>query len=463
MGYFDKWYSWLFTPLTSALNKIGSGVSQGISGYIQDAKKRNEIDPASYFTGFEDIEQRLIDAGYGDRVGANYWSKLQYNQTGLQDILSDLGFRTGADRFWENARMQYGEYLSGLESERFQNEYNSDIQKASRERQAGLNPDLLGTGDSANAVSPAEDTNNVLPPENDALDQLSSFAGVLGDCFNFAMQGIGFIQQFQSNRNKILMERTQLESSYQDFANKFILNNTPSEFPGDDWADKPYTDSDGNSGTVGDFFGSASSYIASGIVDAFKSYKRDYSGMFSKKQWRHIQSLISKQVNSLPTTKDQFIGWRDQLASKVDYAVNSQSSYYERDFDELRKVLQPLISVNDEIRKLSLEYQKRSIEAGSSEASYSKDYYDSLSGSAMAGLTVGIQSGQLVGLGLDNYIKSLNNKVESARKKVINDLTRLADNGNWFAKLMLFKYSLTSTSLETYSPSFGLIGKSIGN
>lgn len=455
MGYFDKWYSWLLTPLSSALNKIGTGVSQGISGYINDAKARQEKDPSSYFTGFEDIEQRLIDAGYGDRVGANYWSKLQYNQTGMQSILGDLGFRTGADAFWENARMQYGEYLSGLESERFQNEYNSDLQKSSRMRQAGQNPDLLGTGDSANAVAPAEDTNNVLPPENDAMTQLSTFAGVLGDCFEFAMQTVGFTQEFQSNRNNILMQRTQLESSYQDFANKFILNNTPSEFPAEDWADKPYVHPDFGEGVVGDFFGSPEQYIASQIKDAFRAYQKQYGSMFTKKQWRHIDQMISKQVNSLPTTSEQWSGWRSQLTDKVDYAMNNSSRYYENEFDELRRALKPLIDLNDEIRSMMLKRGLSEQKSGLAQADYSIDYYNALSGTAMAGFTQGIQSSELQGLGLDNYMKSLNNKVENARKSVVTTLSDMADNGNVFAKAMLFRYSIVSSII---SPAVNIVG-----
>ena len=402
-----------------------------------------------YFTGFEDLEQRLIELGYGDRVGANYWNKLQYNESASQKLLSSLGFRTGADTFWENARMQYGEYLSGLMAEAKQNEYNTPSEQASRMRQAGQNPDLLGTGDVANAVAPAEDTNNTLPENiSGTVEEMASFLAGIGGFFSQALSMAGSFQQLSSGRLALKQQRIALEDQGISFADHFLISHTPEEFP--EWnPEAEYVDSDGNVGRVGDYFSDAASYMRSKITDAWKEHKSRYGGYVKDRDWQQIDKYISHMVNSLPTTSEQYAAWRKQAEDKLAYGQARDSEFYATEFNELRKANMEYRKSLDEVMKIVADLQKHQSSAGIAEADYNKALYDSMDGSTMgqyqmqsAGQQVQAQGLQIEGLGYENALKRINKIAEEAKNRLIDRWTEMADQGSVFANFMLWQYSL---------------------
>lgn len=118
------------------------------------------------------VEQYLSDHGFAEQVAGNPYTNIQYRQSPWQKFLSTkLGLRTGYDTALEQASLQSREYLAGLLQQQYQNEYNDPAAQAARMRQAGLNPDLLGTEGVADSATPPAD-NSVMSPDTFAADSV---------------------------------------------------------------------------------------------------------------------------------------------------------------------------------------------------------------------------------------------------------------------------------------------------
>lgn len=112
-------------------------------------------------------------SGYGqyDKLFQNNpYRNLEYKQSFWQRIASALGFRTGADKFAEQAQLNAAEYDADVFALMQQNDFNSPSEQAERMREAGLNPDLLGTGDVAPAAQMRNDANGMQPTEGEGTD-----------------------------------------------------------------------------------------------------------------------------------------------------------------------------------------------------------------------------------------------------------------------------------------------------
>lgn len=112
-------------------------------------------------------------SGYGqyDKLFQNNpYRNLEYKQSFWQRIASALGFRTGADKFAEQAQLNAAEYDADVFALMQQNDFNSPSEQAERMRDAGLNPDLLGTGDVAPAAQMRNDANGMQPTEGEGTD-----------------------------------------------------------------------------------------------------------------------------------------------------------------------------------------------------------------------------------------------------------------------------------------------------
>lgn len=112
-------------------------------------------------------------SGYGqyDKLFQNNpYRNLEYKQSFWQRIASLLGFRTGADKFAEQAQLNAAEYDADVFALMQQNDFNSPSEQAERMREAGLNPDLLGTGDVAPAAQMRNDANGMEPTEGEGTD-----------------------------------------------------------------------------------------------------------------------------------------------------------------------------------------------------------------------------------------------------------------------------------------------------
>lgn len=201
------------------------------------ASLSDALDVTRSVLGKSDASEVVSSApsGYGDDYDQlfanNPYRNLQYNESTWQKLLSLVGLRTGKDAFYENAAIQAKEYDASVFSQIFQNQYNSELAKQLRMRQAGLNPDLQGIGDASEAVSPADDPNGMPDSTADDAAQISSlvtgFASSIISAFGTATQiykNIAEVKQISETINGLAVSNA---STMVDFIDKVIVGSVP--------------------------------------------------------------------------------------------------------------------------------------------------------------------------------------------------------------------------------------------
>lgn len=182
-------------------------------------------------TGLENLshDNKMYDALFK----ANPYTNLTYNKSSWQDFLSRLGFRTDYDRWMEDAQVNKAEYDAQVASIIQQNEFNSPEAQAGRMRDAGLNPDLLGTQGVSDSASPTQDVNGMMQNAgnefNEAFTQVQNFASGIMSMFQL---GTGLAKDFMTFRQMqqgIAGQDVSLAKSFMDFADNYVLKSAPTE------------------------------------------------------------------------------------------------------------------------------------------------------------------------------------------------------------------------------------------
>lgn len=141
------------------------------------------------------------------RYHAQLQPYLNYNyKNGILDRLGNFfGFNTGEDRYRMEMQDRARQMLGSLLNDQFQNDYNSAKAQASRQRDAGLNPDLAGdaSGDPAaqmeQPLSPIDPSVFEVPQE-----VMADITGILG----MATQGLTSVASFA----KLLADRKEVKT-----------------------------------------------------------------------------------------------------------------------------------------------------------------------------------------------------------------------------------------------------------
>lgn len=230
-------------------------------------------------------------SGYGQYdalFNANPYRNLQYKKTWWQDVVSALGFRTGADKWLEDARTNSAEYDAGIYSMIQQNDFNSPLAQAERMRNAGLNPDLLGVGDVAQGAKPSEDPNGMSPTDsgfedvNTALNIVSSVGSSVMDLIPKTLAFMTNIQQLKGIRAENDLKELQFGNDAVALANRFFTEGITKQ----DYED---------AFTTGDFENllKASEKDSDYLTNSFLSSKKARKA-FKLAYGRHAQSLIAE-------------------------------------------------------------------------------------------------------------------------------------------------------------------------
>ena len=143
-----------------------------------DLKSRTGSTGLSY----QSSDNPMYDAYYKANPYVN-----QTYQKSVWDTIFDGIFRTGYDKWLDEMRVNSAQYDASVVDLEQQNLYNSETAKSDRMRQAGENPDLLGTGDVSDSATPAQDPQDVQIPDALDMSQVASFAGMIGQCFQGAL------------------------------------------------------------------------------------------------------------------------------------------------------------------------------------------------------------------------------------------------------------------------------------
>lgn len=280
-------------------------------------------------------------SGYGalyDQLFANNpYRNLNYNKSNWQQFMSWLGFRTDADRFQEEAQMNAAQTDFGIFQQIYQDRYNSEVAKAQRMREAGENPDLLGTGNVSEASSPVEDPQGMTP----GVSEEGIPGQVISTVVSAFNSGIGMATQFlqlDGLRSEIEGKNISNAENMMNVIQQRVLGMTPAEgFSTDaefqDW--KRATE---------------------------RKLRFQYGQAFfkgaSRRRWNRS---IDDFIGGLPTSKEQFKEWKERLGDAKSY-LYGRKDHWSEIVDIFDEVNQAIFDLQNEITENSKVKEKTSLD-----------------------------------------------------------------------------------------------------
>lgn len=381
-------------------------------GLFKDDPTQRGLNPDGSEKLSLDVNQPDVPAAYQGLLDANPYMNVDYKQSNWQRFLSNLGFRTGYDKRKEDMQLQANEWNANVASLAFENQFNSDAAKSGRMRAAGLNPDLLGTGDSANSAGMAEDTNPPAPTETDA-QSVSQFANVIMSAFSMAT---GFAKDIGTLRSLSLANQNQEIANVEGVVNgaqNFLLKHLP--------ADMPTSDEDWGNNAV---------EISSILESAYKPH-------MSKRAYRRFSNAVSGMFDKLPHEAEAYKTYLDKIRNKQEAHILGQSEYYDEQEEVLRDLVLPLVELND-----------RTIKATSTAQAVHAENTESYESASQA-LGVPEEAAGVESAGYEQKTQEFNmqRELRSTLSKIIHNLKKRADSGgrgSGFADTMLLTLSVLS-------------------
>lgn len=372
------------------------------------------------------IDVGAAPSGYGsmyDRLfSANPYRNLTYNKTWWQRTLSGLGFRTSADKFFEDAQIQAAEYDARIFELMQQNEFNEPSAQSDRMRAAGINPDLLGTGDVAEAASSAPDPNGMSSEVGNDFQSVRDFGMMIASCFSGAMamvkEGIDLYGMASDIEGKNIGNALSLD----ELANTVIRRNIPAEGFSDD----------------ADYLSWIEGLHQSPDLKWSQSLARSLG--LSRKSRKGFETAYESAIGNLPNTLEMFKQQRELAGEKLGYARQTDSKYYNQSFEVMQELNQPLTDLDDDLTEIQKKnavaqanVQSSEIENQGIQADIHGQYLDVLQ-SQDAGAKQGLN--EVEGLNLQHMQNEIDDAVKKARKSILATLSRLAESGNEFAAFM---------------------------
>lgn len=342
----------------------------------------------------------------------NPYANVNYRQSWIQKVLSGLGFRTNYDAYLEGMNLQAQEYDNAILQKEYDEEYNSPLAQAQRERQAGLNPNLTGNVSSGEASSVQDDGNPPVPPVADDLQTVTSFAGSVLQGVQIAVGIAGSLQGLQAAK----LENNSKLAAFAEDAILHVLPESYDDSSGVDWKS---------------------------VENYYPTLERMYGSMMSKRQFRKFVGLANNFAEGLSTGSKKWSMYKARADErKAYYRAVSGSDYSEQ--DEVMRIVSGELS--DMAINLFKERTYADTQTAKNDADYqnmvrpkenmnAKEYAYGYSGSEKAALDKASASTEL-GLKqnekeMSDYRKSLRSSFEGIMKK----LQDASDKGNSFASV----------------------------
>lgn len=292
-------------------------------------------------------------SGYGkyDELFANNpYRNLQYNKSAWQELGSWLGFRTDADRFQEEAQANAAEWDANVFAKMYDERYNSEASKAQRMREAGENPDLLGTQGVSEASGMPMDPQGMTAG---MPDDIQGFATGLIGCFNTAIGMAGQFMQLQQMKSGIEGQNISNAENMMNIIKQRVIGMTPAE----------------GFKTTEDF----DNWKKKVEATLRTNYGRAFFKGTSLRRWNRT---IDDFVGGLPQSNEQFKEWNERLQSAKDYRYGLKNHWDEaiEVFDVLNN---GLYALNNEITENTKTKEAteldRDIEKATNELQYETD------------------------------------------------------------------------------------------
>ena len=371
---------------------------------------------------------------YKGLAEANPYANPTYKRSWWQSLLSNLGFRTNYDSYLEGMNLQAQEYENSLLQKQYDEEYNSPMEQANRERLAGLNPNLTGNVSSGEASPLGDDGNPPVPPQADDLQMVTGFAGAVLEGVQAAFGLYGNIQSI--NQLKINNESSMMN----------LVKSAWSMIIPDIYENR----NDFESGRID-------------VSNYYNTLKKHFGHTMSKKKF---DSFVNR-VNAFANTAE---GWNMVYDTQTKKAIARKSMFSEFGGDGYSEWDDIMTSVGDvlgdlayKVNKLSLENDKYYQENVRPEELQNKEFYEqALDPTTMAKLDSNPDELKIT----ENQAKMSNLSVDQAEyskllrssfQSIMSKLEAAENRGNKFAPIVK---AVLSVWLMGLMPSMPSISKS---
>lgn len=268
------------------------------------------------------VDNPFAGTDYADMWENNPYRYLYYDPS----FWDNIGLSNKAKDANSEYQRLYDEYVAGIYEQQRQDAYNSESAQVERQRQAGLNPDLLGVENSQTGqmTPPNAGMNPALNGRSPALDAFGTITQVLG----FATSSLQAINQIKSLSIANFAGEAANFNTYMEQARPHIINEYALRFmerSDNDWADivetsNPYKSRKQRKDYNKAFYNLLSSSDFSASESAYKQLSADDRAM------KHfIGGIVDLELNFM---KADYRG-RTREAQTKGFLDNWRNQFYE--------------------------------------------------------------------------------------------------------------------------------------
>lgn len=382
-------------------------------------------------TGLENLSHG--NKMYDDLFKANPYTNLTYNKSSWQDFLSRLGFRTDYDRWLEDAQVNKAEYDAQVQSIIQQNEYNSPSAQAERMRQAGMNPDLLGTQGVSDSASPTQDVNGMMQNAGDefgqAFEKVQNFASTIMSMFQMGTGLAKDFMTFKQMQQGIAGQDVDLAKSFMDFADNYVLKSAPTEPFSNDREYRDYLDK-----------------IGKDLV--FNIPKQLHLSRRQRSIWNEVVSPTYFNSESFKNMTGNWLQTRknlDETAKTKSYSV-SKPIIGQDNWNAFNIVADNLGELANEVWKLEKKRFKAVSNKDISQAEAEQQIFDAQQQyrDGQTGMNYGQWkvSSEAEGYKTSYYTRSVEKAMNRALQKITTELENQANNGDLLSAGLLLSFNI---------------------
>lgn len=376
----------------------------------------------------------LFSDKYKSLAENNPYATPTYRKSWMQNLLTKLGFRTNYDTYLESLNLQAQEYQNSLLQKQYDEEYNSPLEQANREREAGLNPNLTGNISSGEASPLRDDGNPPVAPEADDLNTVVSFASSVVSGLQFAFSMVSGVTDL---RGKMIDNRAKSigQIGAEDkLAFDALLNILPAN------SDEPLN-----------------------YNQLYSQFKKTYGGHIKK---RYFPSFVNRAMafqNGLAFEDVKYSKSNSRAGNRKQFYVKTSGQDYSEENEAMRAVSSVLsdlsLAVFQATSHASIKSSQASEAKSSNDIKYEEDvrpvlmakektYNEALDPEKLAKNEMATSDENLAILRNERLQSDLNKAMHNAYREMFKKLDKLEDNGSWFApylKLAISAFLLGNT------------------
>lgn len=393
---------------------------------------------------WEGLEADLASRGtdWASLVASNPYKNITRKKTFWDKVANAFGMRSSYDKFMEEQQMNSQEYINNLTQKAYNEDYESPEAEAQRMRDAGMNPDLLGT-EGVNGASPM--------PEESGIDPSAFETVSVQDVFSFISTGVSMafgmakdVQALKSGRLAIKSADAELASQMRDLTMQSILDLAPPESLRFDK-------------TTGEMIDWTSDIDDSSI----RKYGRN-KGLRGQ-NLKTFQKSFANMMNGLSASDQKYELWYNHAQNKQNYVRKFGSEFYGYGADDAAMMV-----LNDGIIWLSdkIEDLRKNADLAGEEARMYENQNNSTYQAELQEMNVPEMQGQSTANEekIRNYQSKVKEYINEMMDNILDQWKEMANEGDDWAVNLLYAFGMMKLANSVGSESgFGSITRGIGN